>query len=272
MTEQKRFMSEWEAAQRAHEAAEDAAAAAARAKEFRASEARTVDAIAARIEHGLAAKSAEAKAIATARAPEYDAAEKIVRARMVGTGLQLKTVAMGEVGVIVSGHTALKGDGKGGAGVESFEVRQLFNRAACAVFRLFHEGDIAVPGVKAALAFAHAGDRVLGADRVRTTEFERIRGAIGESGLADIERDAQARQRWLLARLTLCREEWRVMDGVMRHDESAVAAASAAWPKTKDRKKLGGMGDWALIRACRELALAYGFETKTPVLPSLALS
>jgi hypothetical protein len=269
---QRRQISEWEAARRAGRLETDADHAKARLPEARAAEARTVDAIAARIERGLERKAAEAVAMSEARAPERAAAEKIISARMIGAELQLKTVARPEIEVVIAEHVAIRGDAKGGDGVAKFEVRRLFNRAACAVLRLYHDGEISWSAVKAALAFAHAGDRVLGPVRVRTVEFERLRGALAPDTLSEIEKDTQARKRWMLAQLALCLEERRMLDGVMRFDESAVEAARAAFPRVRDRKKLSGMGDWALVRGARELAYAYGFETRErPVRPLAGL-
>lgn len=195
-------------------------------------------------------------------AAAYAAADKIVDARMVGAGVQPRTIAGRDVEVIATDFKAIV-TGKDGAErteQEASKVLALFDRSACAVMRLAHDGLIAPIGALAALAFAGAGDRVMGGVRVRTVDLDRVRGAAGD-GVTEAEKDKIARWRWDVARLRLSRVQFRILDGVMRHDETSTAAARSAYPTYSCRKKLSGMGDQALIDACGLLSVEYGFET-----------
>jgi hypothetical protein len=217
--------------------------------------------------------SMEAGARPPGPGPESIAAAKAIgEARMSAAGVQPRTVAASGAVPHVVEHVAIVVDRGGGVEVHRSAVTALFDRSACAVARLHADGLIGWPGFRAALAFAWAGDRVLGGARVRTSGVEpAIAGAILPDGLAEAERDALARQRWLLARARLSAAQFRIVDRVMRHDESAAAAARAAYPRYRDRKKLCGMGDQALIEATQSLAVEYGFEAEKRNEPFLRL-
>ena len=224
---------------------------------------KTVDAVATRAEVRAAQSAADMALHAQGLAPAREAASAIVSARMTESGASPFAVARtGAVPHVVESE-AIEIDSGGAVKVERSDTRVLMARSACAVFRLAAAGDIDEPGVKAALAFARAGDCVLGAFRVRTMDVDRVRvaHAFGFSGDAG-DRAMLARERWDIALAALTRQEFRVLDGVMRHDQSAPDAARAAWPRLKDRKTLQGRGDATLVSACETLAVEYGFETK----------
>lgn len=224
------------------------------------------------------AKASEAKArLAAASRPPIpsealnEAARKLVDARMIGAGVQARTLSDRDVVVVNTDHHAIVvgRDGAEKVADEGSATRALFDRSSCAVFRLHADGMIDHPGVMASLAFAAAGDVILGGQRVRTVDFEKVRGTDGEQ-LNEAERVKIARWRWDIARIRLLAAQFRILNGVMRHDETATAAARAAYPRYSCRKKLSGMGDQALIDACGSLAQEYGFEVKKPSHRSLA--
>lgn len=207
----------------------------------------------------MAARDAAALApVMKARAAAQDT---IVSARMVAAELQPHTIAgRAHVATVVE-HVAIEVDRNGATHLERSAVTALFNRDICAVMRLAHDGLIDATGVKAALRFAWAGDRVMGQARIRTVDLDRMPGG-DWSGMQAAERDAQARIDWDVATLRLMARERRILDGVMRRDESAHAAAQAAYPQIRSRDKLQGMGDQALISATEKLAVEYGYKAQ----------
>lgn len=198
-----------------------------------------------------------------------EAAAKIETARMTATGVQPQTFAGRDVEVHVTEHVAIKGDGRGGTDVQRFEVRALFDRQANPVLRLANHGLITGMGALAAFTFAAAGDRVLGAVRVRTVKFEKER-VLGGQATPDVEKDERARQRWNQAAEALSPQEFDILNRVMRYDESTETAARAAYPCVRAKMKAIGMGDQALIEGCAKLADAYGFETRKTAQRALA--
>lgn len=188
----------------------------------------------------------------------HAAASKIVSARMVSAELQPQTIAYRDIDVVATDVAAMKVGKDGEERTEASKTLALFDRSACAVFRLAHDGLVEFTGVQAALAFAAAGDRVMGGDRVRTVDFDRVPG--GGDGGTEAEKSKIARHRWDVAVLRLMRAQFRILDGVMRHDESVEAAGRAAYPKIRNKMKIIGMADQALIDACAALAVEYGFE------------
>lgn len=220
---------------------------------------KTVDAVAARAEARERAAAAEASRIGAALAPVRSAQSEIVNARMTDAGASPFAVARGEARPEVIECVAIEVDRHGERHVERSEVTVLASPNACAVFRLAAKGAIDETGVKAALAFARAGDMVLGAFRVRTVDYERVRG--GQS-LIEAQSVAVAVERWRAAIEELTRAEFTVLDGVMRRDLSAEVAAREAFPAERGDKKLRGMGDASLISACDRLAREYGFRAR----------
>ena len=207
------------------------------------------------------------------RTEQIDAAERLLLdARMVGAEVQSQTIAERDVIVVDTDHKAIVvgKDGEEKVADKASSVLALFDRSSCAVLRLARDGLIEEPGLKAALAFAAAGDRVMGGVRVRTVRFDTVKGG-GEDGASDAERNKLARWRWDLARISLSRAQFLILDRVMRHDETSVKAAGSAYPNYSCRKKLSGMGDQALIDACEALAVDYGFESKKTDHRSLSL-
>lgn len=190
------------------------------------------------------------------------AAETIVSARMVASEIQPRTVATAGLVAKTVEHVAVFVDVKRGeVVVDRSEVMALFDPSACAVMRLAAQALIDEACVKAALRFAWAGDRVFGPARVRTVDLNRVHGLTGD-GLKAAELDCQARDEWATARGLLLRAEFRILDGVMRQDESAARAAAAAYPQFACRKKLTGLGDQALISATERLALELGYKAR----------
>lgn len=214
-----------------------------------------------------AAVMARASMAANARPPAASGALKaasaaIAQARMTGAGIQPQTVATAGLKVRAVEHVAVFVDVKRGeVKVDRSEVTALFDPSACAVMRLAGDGLIDDAQVRAALRFAWAGDRVNGPARVRTVDLDRVSG-VACDGMKAQEIDAQARDDWNVARVLLMAAEFRVLDGVMRHDESSARAAVFAYPRFKDRKKLQGMGDQAIISGTERLALEYGYKAR----------
>lgn len=211
-----------------------------------------------------AAVNARASMAANARPPASSpqvkaAAAAIVSARMTGAGVQPQTVAAGKLKVKAVEHVAIVVDTRLGVKVERSEVTALFNSSSCALMRLADEELVDAAQVKAALRFAWAGNRVLGEVRVRTVDLDRIVG-LGAGGANAAEIDAEAKDDWTIARIRLMAAEFRILDGVMRHDEPSGRAAAFAYPNFRDRKKLGGMGDQAIISATDKLAFEYGYK------------
>lgn len=226
---------------------------------------RGVDRVVERIEARAASRTGEALRRSEALAPVKAAAGEIVAARMTDSGASAYAAARtGAVARVVETVAILVG-ADGAERVERSEATALVAPNACAVFRLAAKGAIDEPGVKAALTFAAAGDVVLGPVRVRTVDFWRVAG--GAPGEA-VDGAAAAVERWRIALGELTRSEFRVLDAVMRHDQTSAAAAQAIWPRERERKKLVGMGDALLITSCETLSAAYGFRGRNEYAPS----
>ena len=180
-------------------------------------------------------------------------ADAIVSARMTSVGLQAKTAGALKLTPTMVEAKAIIVDSAGKAKVERSAVTALFDNSACAVMRLWRNDDISDDGAFWAVKFAWAGDRVMGAVRVKTSQFDDTPRAPAMDGLEPSERDATAREIWDRSQTALGRRLFRMLDLVMRHDASSVEAARAAYPNVRDRKKLSGMGDAALITCCERL-------------------
>lgn len=222
---------------------------------------KTVAAVAARTEARERAAAAEASRIWAALAPVRSAQSEIVNARMTDAGASAHAAARTGARATVVAHEAIAVGADGAERLERSAVTALFSANSCAVFRLAAKGAIEETGVKAALAFALAGDMVLGAFRVRTVDYERVPVKGGRS-LVEAQSVAVAVERWRAAIEELTRAEFAVLDGVMRRDLSSEAAAREAFPAEKGDKKLRGMGDASLISACHRLAREYGFRAR----------
>lgn len=219
---------------------------------------KSVDAVVMRISLRTTRAAAEAERLRPVVEQRRAAEQMIVSARMLGAGLQAHTVARKGAEPRVIDAIALEVGADGDERIERSDVTVLFDRSANAVFRLADDGKIDEAGARAALRFAWAGDRVMGAVRVRTSAFERVARSASD-GLIAAEADAQARADWDVARVALMRAEFRIMDGVMRRDEGAAEAAASAFPSISHRQTLTGMAYAALINACERLAGLYGY-------------
>lgn len=202
-------------------------------------------------------------------------AEAIVSARMTGTALQPRTVAARGAEPHIVEHVAIVVDAGGGLKVERSEVTALFAPTQNPVKRLMEARLVTSAGAYAAVCFAAAGERVArlaGSPCVRTMQYA-LPSGIGQGHLTEQEADLLASERWKKAappKGALSPGVFAVMDGVMRRGESAVAAAGRYWPMLRDRKRLGGMGDGALIEGCSVLAEVYGFESRADAARALA--
>jgi hypothetical protein len=222
--------------------------------------AKTVDAVALRAETYNRAADIEWSSTQRALKAERDGKSAIVSARMTDAGASPFAVARTGAKPHVVEHTAIEVGSDGSVRIERSATLALLARSACAVFRLAADGYIDFPGVKAALAFAWAGDVVLGGFRVRTSDVKRVRvsASLGFSGEAG-DRDAAAAERWTTAKRALSRSEFLILNGVMRFDQSAAEAARSAYPRIADRARRSGIGDQALITATLSLADEFGF-------------
>lgn len=188
---------------------------------------------------------------------------QIVDARMNMDMIQPHTVARTGARAKAIGHYAFEVGADGDTKVEFSKVIALFNAKSCAVFRLAKDGLINEHGVKAALWFAAAGDRVYGAFSIPTAnlEGEGVLGGVNDNEEVSHARDMLARDRYDLARECLTKGEMTILNGVMRFDLDSGGAAASVYPRfVGDKKRLRHMGDAALISACERLARAYGFE------------
>ena len=223
---------------------------------------KSVDATVARVEAREAGAMRDAQMLRNDREAVARGADAIVSARMLEAGLQPRTAARGALEPHVVEYLAIETGADGATKVHRSQVTALFNGAQSPALRLLKLGLIETSGAAAAVAFAAAGDRVMGAVRVKTMRFDKVWAFGASISMADGERDALARQRWAIAGQVLTRSEFRIIDGVMRHDETAEAAARAAYPRLRGRDKVSGMGDQAMISACEALAIAYGLEPR----------
>lgn len=195
--------------------------------------------------------------------PENDARlRKAVRAvhdaRAHGAELQPQTVAAGGLEAKVTDYVAIEVGKDGATKIHRSQVTALFNKRSCACVRLWADGQIGDDGMRAALRFAAALDRVYGAFRVRTVDWDRVTG-IGLDGLSSPERDAQARRDHDDARDDLGVRLFTILNAVMRFDMTAADAAAKIYGDMRT-EKLIGMGDAALIEATGRLAALWGFS------------
>lgn len=187
-----------------------------------------------------------------------DAADEVVAARALGAELQLQTVAAGDLKARAVEHKAIEVGRDGATRVERSTVTALFNRNSNAVVRLWADGFVDDPGMRAALSFASALDRVFGAFRVRTINWDRVSG-LGADGLNAMERDAQARGMTDDAKAALGDRLFMMMNLVMRYDYGSAEAAAEIYKKRMSAKKLTGMGDSLLIEGADRLAVCFGY-------------